>query len=121
MLPPAQYLPIAATAADVQAYTGEAVLMGWTWTETTGSASAELSIIDGTANSAPEVCDITLSSGQSTRDSITGNGLYIMTGLRIHRVSGTFKGTLWFLPVTGALSEQWAIGEFSPYRIHPGV
>lgn len=121
MLPPAQKLPFAATTTDLTLYTGTGVLLGWSFTETTGSAAAELTLNDGADDTCPEFFDITLSSGQSTRDYPPGNGLMIYTGLFLEVVSGSVKGTIWYLPITNALDLSWAHGELGVYNIRPGV
>ena len=121
MLPPAQLLPFAARTSDLQLYTGAGVLLGWSFTETTSAAVAELTLTDGTASTFPEYFDITLSSGQSTRDYPPGNGLLIRTGLFFHRVSGTIKGTVWFLPITNVDDRSWAEGDLGVYHVRPGT
>lgn len=117
MLPPAQLLPFAATAADLTLFTGAAIVRGWSFCETTGSASASLTVLDGTATGTPEVVRIALATSESTRDSLTGSGILCRTGIFVHRLTGTFEGVIWFNPITNAEDHGWAMGDLGLYRI----
>ena len=120
MLPPAQLLPFAATSADIKLYTGNAVLLGWSFAETTNSAGASLTLNDGPDDTYPEIVRVNLAQNESTRDYPPGNGILIRTGIFLEMLSGTVEGTIWYLPITNALDRSWAVGDLGAYNIHPG-
>lgn len=120
MLPPAQLLPFAATTTDLTLYTGNAVLLGWSFAETTNSATASLTLNDGPDDTYPEIVRINLAINESTRDYPPGNGILIRTGIFLEILSGSVEGTIWFLPITNAYDLSFAIGDLGIYRMHPG-
>jgi hypothetical protein len=62
--------------------------------ESTGSASAEYSLWDGSNTSGPLLMDITLTASQSTRDYIHKHHLPFRSGLYFDLVSGAVRGSM---------------------------
>lgn len=62
-----------------------------TW-ETTGSASASYKLTDGPSTSGVELMYVTLSSGQSTRDSLVLHALPFVQALHYYLESGAVGG-----------------------------
>lgn len=104
ILGPYRPIAFAATAADVSPWSGAAILGGWSLTETAGAA-ASLQIINGAAADGAVVVDVPLTANGTDKFAVTG-GLFLSVGVTVHRVAGTFRGTLWVLPVEeiGSLS-----------------
>lgn len=97
MFGPAQVLPVAATSTSVDVFEGAAILHGWSWRETTDLTRAEVELRDGAGG--PSIVTITLDAGESTRDWLSGAGIYVRTGLYVAVTSGTVKASLWALPL----------------------
>lgn len=81
--------------------TSSAVLANWSgcilWhssIETTGSATAEYQLWDGTNTSGPLLMDIALASSQSTRDFIHKHHLPFRVGLYYVASSGSVRGSV---------------------------
>lgn len=113
---PARTVPVPAGAASQLLVAGASIVTGWSWTETTGGASAELALYDGNGNNGALIADITLTQGESTRDLIALTGIGIRTGLYLDVVSGSIRGAVWVLP--GEFWEQYELvqGERAVWR-----
>ena len=98
MWPPAQSVAIPTTTTDVQILGGMCLLMGWAFVETTGSAAATFDLYDGVGSGGQLVAPLSLSSGQSTRDLMTGSGIEIRGGLFLDMLTGSIKGAVWLIP-----------------------
>jgi hypothetical protein len=70
----------------------------WSFTETTGAATAEIRLFDGSSAGGASIADITLAAGQSTRDWLGHDGLPYETGLFLQVVSGTVNGQVFSIP-----------------------
>lgn len=68
---------------------------GWSLLETTGTASAQLSVYDGHDDGGVPVAQVPLSAGQGTRDFFGGHYLSIKVGLFVIADSGSVSGTLY--------------------------
>lgn len=99
-LPAARTTPIPTTTADRLLIGGALLLHGWAFVETTGADPAELELIDGSGTNGALVVPITLSSGESTRDTFPGTGIGIYTSLFLNIVSGSVRGAVWTTPAT---------------------
>lgn len=108
---PAQVFPVAATSASTTVYVGAAILHGWALRETSDTARAELELRDG-ANG-PPIVPVTLVAGQSTRDWLSGEGIYVRTGLYVAMLSGIVQCSLWATPLNDA-------GDVEPLDV-PGI
>lgn len=106
---PALLLPVGTITADTQVYKGPCVLYGWAWAETTGGAGSSLDLYDGNDAGGALIVPLTLTSGQSTRDTFAFPGIAVRTGLFIDFLTGSTKGTLWYVPV-----RSWV--DFQPPR-----
>lgn len=84
----------------------KATVLGWSLVETTGSARAELRILDGADANGTLIADITLSPGESTRDLVPAPGVVARSGVYAKVVSGSVDGSLW-VRVPGVAAEQW--------------
>ena len=92
---PVRSIPIAATGANMPIVKRKAELVGWSFVETTGAASAAVDIIDGgDANGAP-IATITLNASESVRDTIGSPGILAKSGVFLKVVSGSVRGAVW--------------------------
>lgn len=103
----ARTIPIATTTTDLTVIGGASVLFGWTWIETTGSAVANVELYDGSGTNGALIVPVALNSGESTRDLWGHPGLGVQTGLFLHVVSGSVKGSLWIVP--GEVYDEYVI------------
>ena len=90
-------VPIASGTGDLQAVAATAglQLMGFSITEDAATAAtARLRLHHGTANTDPELFDVTLAPGESAREFIS-EGIAVADGLYLDRVSGTTRLTLY--------------------------
>lgn len=100
MRAPAQAFPQNATSASTTVYVGAAILHGWGFRETSDTARAELEVRDGAQGQL--IVPITLLAGESTRDWLSGTGLYVRTGLYVAMLTGTAQWSLWATPLNDA-------------------
>lgn len=70
----------------------------WSFTETTGAASAHVQLWDGSSAGGGLIADITLLAGQSTRDGFTPHALPYETGLFLTVVSGSINAQVYAVP-----------------------
>ena len=75
--------------------TGDWYLAGWSFRETTGTTSAQFDLFDGNDGNGILIASISLAAGESTRDTIGGHLLTVLTGLFLVVNSGTITGTVW--------------------------
>lgn len=96
---PVQYVPITpltvpVTATMFSVITGDVLLCGWSFKETTGSAPATVLILDGADTTGQRLIDITLLAGQSRYDDAPFPGIYCTRGVFINIGSGSVQGTI---------------------------
>jgi len=91
----ARNLPVAATTTDVIVSTNPERITGWSFRETTGTAPAELQLVDGQSVSADVIAEITLTPGQSIRDMAGSWCLQTDRGITVHMITGTVRGSVW--------------------------
>lgn len=91
---------IPATSTDLAFVTRGGRLFGWAVEESTGSATAKLELMDGTSNNGQRIVPITLLANESTRDVWGKPGVLIQTGVWLHLVAGSVRGTIYFLPLS---------------------
>lgn len=115
-LPPARTLPIATTTASGLLVGGASILTFYGFTETTGAAGAEVELIDGDGTSGAVIVNVTLQQGESTRDLIPAPCLNVRTGLYLHVVSGSIKGSVWIVPAELAEPFELTQGEHPVWR-----
>lgn len=94
---PIDPIHIATTTVDGQFITRGGRLYGWAFEETTGAASAECSLIDGSSAGGPTIVPISLSAGESTRDLMGKPGLRVRAGVYLHVFSGSVRATIYYL------------------------
>lgn len=70
-------------------------LVGYALKETTGIATAELDLLDGTNVDGDLLAPITLAANQSVRDWFGPAGVSFGIGLYAQLVSGSITGTVW--------------------------
>lgn len=97
---PIDTFPIDVTTDGFQLTSREGRLFGWSFVETTGSAAAQVRVIDGGNSGGLEIVNITLSAGQSTRDWLAKPGLRFRSGIYIDIVAGSIQGSIWPLLLT---------------------
>lgn len=73
---------------------GLVILMGYSVKETTGAASAEIDLFDGTDNRGILAIPVTLGSGQSTEDWFGTQGLWFRNGIFGSVISGSVAGSM---------------------------
>lgn len=74
---------------------GRSILMGYSVKEASGTASAEIDIVNGADATGMIVCPVTLSAGQSTEDWFGPQGLQMDVGVFCHVASGAVVGSVW--------------------------
>ena len=79
-------------------YSGHCVLMGWAVYETTGVASATLTILDGTDTLGANKFTVALTAGQSDRDWFGPWGIEFRAGLFMTIATGSISGVLMYIP-----------------------
>lgn len=99
-LPAARPIPIATTTTGLLVAGGLTLIVGWAFLETTGAASAQVNLWNGTSNVGALVAPISLSSGQSTRDLIPAPFLACESGLFVEVASGSIRGSVWTIEAT---------------------
>lgn len=99
---PIKPIHIAATTTDQQFITRGGRLFGWSFEETTASAGATCSLIDGTTSGGQTIVPISLIANQSTRDIWGKPGIEVGNGVLLHMFAGSVRATIYFL----GLSEE---------------
>lgn len=74
---------------------GELLLAGFSFRETTGVSAAVLDLIDGGDAGGQFIATVALTPGQSVRDRLPAPGIHCEVGLFLSLVSGTVKGACW--------------------------
>lgn len=92
---PVDTLPIPVSTVGYQVFARGGRLFGWSFVETTGAAIAQVRLIDGSGPTGAEIVNITLSSGQSTRDWLAKPGIRIRSGVYVDVVAGSIRGSIW--------------------------
>ena len=72
------------------------ILMGWTATETTGSAGATVSIYDASDHVGVIVLPIKLASGESAEAWYGPNGIWWKNGVHINVSAGAAQGSVFY-------------------------
>lgn len=90
----AQPITVPATGSQ-RVLGGPSLLMGWSFLETTGTASASVEVWDGADTTAQLVAVVSLVAGESTRDWLGPGGVYCSEGLFVNVLTGAVRGTLW--------------------------
>lgn len=87
---------IPATSASVVLMPGAGVRVGgFSLRETTGTASADVQLVDGSAATNTVIAEVTLTPGQSIREVLPGLGVEVRVQLFLIVNSGTVRGSLW--------------------------
>jgi hypothetical protein len=92
---PVRSVPVPVTATSINVLKTSTDLCGFSFYETTGSASAHLNLYDGLDNTGTFVAAITLSANESIRDWFGFFGVRIRVGLYADVVSGSVGGAVW--------------------------
>lgn len=98
MLPASRILIFDTLTTDKAVGTGLWIVTGWAFKETTNSAGASFNIVDGQDNTGGIVAPITLNTNESIRDLTGPGGLAFRSGVFIHVVSGSVRGSVWGVP-----------------------
>lgn len=108
-LPPARVVPLGTITADVTPITGAGILFGYSFTETTGSAVAQVQLFDGTGTGGAFITNITLLASESTRDWLGMPGLAFLNALYVDVVAGSVSGSVWVTP--GELVDAYVVAQ----------
>lgn len=73
---------------------GQAILLGVTFVETTGTAPAAFDVLDGNDAGGILTCPITVLAGESDQRSFGPAGVDIERGIVINVLSGSVRGTI---------------------------
>lgn len=92
--------PIAATTVPRNLWSRACLLLGYGFVETTGAATAEVDILDGNDANGALCSPIALLAGQSTRDNMPGEGVFLQSGPFLNVLSGSIRGAIWYLDAT---------------------
>lgn len=87
-------LSFAASTGIVPVVAGDVVVTWWSFTETTGTGRAVLTILDGADATGQELATITLLAGESIREVVGPPGLFCTRGVVVNVTTGTARGTL---------------------------
>jgi len=88
-------LVFAASAQSGALATKRTAVCGWSFREVTGSAPADMQLMDGQNNTGLVIAEITLTQGQSIRD-VTGDWpVLCLRGIWVQVNSGTVRGSVW--------------------------
>jgi hypothetical protein len=75
------------------------ILMGWSLTETSGVAVAQLRLHDGLTAATEQFCRVNLAAGESNRDTIGKMGVVCSTGrVFLSIITGSVEGVLYWIP-----------------------
>lgn len=88
------------TATGAPVFSGDCILTGWSFVETTGTGTAVVEIYDGNSAVGTLVACINLQASESTRDLMSKWGLEMRVGTFVNVVSGTVKGSLWVVDLS---------------------
>lgn len=92
---PGKPIPIPTTNASREVLGRPALLIGYSFRETTGSATATLEIINGQDGTGVIVGEIALAASGAETEIIGHPGLFCDNGLYLSVVSGSVRGSMW--------------------------
>lgn len=96
--PASKAVPVPTTTSDKTPYTTRGQLTGWSFRETTGSATATVELYDGSSTGDILLASIALASAGTAQQGPGSSGVRIRNGVYLHVVSGSVKGTLYIRP-----------------------
>lgn len=100
---------------------GAAILRGWSLTNQSDAAGAQVTVNDSNGADVVEVAFIDLLPSESTREWFTGNGILLRTGAQVLVQSENVRGTLYLTPISNADDVSFAFGQDGPFFVHEGV
>lgn len=86
-------IPVTTTSQNVE--TRSVRLMGYSFKESTGAATAQIAILDGGSVAGSPVVFIDLIANESTRDWFGPGGILIKSGLFLQVIAGSVTGVIW--------------------------
>lgn len=97
---PVQYVPVQSITIPVTTtgnapLSGDSLLCGWSFAETTGTAGATLVLWDGSDTTGQQIAFVNLAAGETTRDTLPFPGIYCTRGLFVQVVTGSVQGVVW--------------------------
>lgn len=84
---------------------GHWLIRGWAFRETTGAATAIVTITDGQAVGAGQIIPIALAASESTRDFVPGDGIVIESGVFVE-ITGSVVGSILATPYDVSAAER---------------
>lgn len=91
---PARVIPVGVTTAGLLLMGPRAILYGWTFRETTGTAAAEVRIRNGQSASGVLAASIGLAEGASVSQGAADPGMLMDGGVYLEVVSGSVEGSV---------------------------
>lgn len=73
-------------------------IVGWSVFETSGSSRAAIQLFDGENTSAQLLASIGVGAGEGSQLSVSAPGWTVRNGLYVSYATGSFDGTIWYLP-----------------------
>lgn len=77
---------------------GRGVLTGWAIKETTGAATAVMTVRDGLTSAGLTIAPINLAANESNREWFSDWGIAFSSGLFLDVTAGSVSGALWIIP-----------------------
>lgn len=96
---PVSAQPFAAGTGSFQIMGGDALVVGLTAIETTGSAPAVFELRDSGDANGTLVAVVSLSAGQSIREKFPDPGVLFKVSVFLNVVSGSIRGSVWIRDV----------------------
>jgi len=87
---------VASGTDDVQAYTGQCRLLGWSFREDAGTpAVATVRLFDGLDNTGTLIAAIELAESGSDHEWYGPQGVWVKVGVFVEKVAGTSEGSVY--------------------------
>lgn len=92
--------PFGPITASLNAFERGCLIFGIALIETTGSAPAEIDLLDSNSANTNLIAPFSLDPGQSIRDVFPTEGLFCQLGPFFNVLSGSVRGSLWYIDAT---------------------
>lgn len=79
------------------------LLIGWSFSETTGTAIANLALFNGQSSAGSRVASIGMVAGGGSNAGPGWPGIPVPDGLYVATGAGAFRGAVWVIPVIGGM------------------
>lgn len=92
---PARPVPVPTTTTDVPVLGKACLVVGWSFRETTGSARAAATLVNGSGATGDSAAEIGILSGGGHVQGLGDEGVLCEGGLFLHVVTGSVAGTVY--------------------------